>query len=167
MGYASLDRRPRRNLASATPLVPLVVLVAASLAGCGWHGSSADDTERVMIRVEGSDTMVNVAQAWAEQYHRQRPDAIVQVLGGGSGVGIASLIDGNCDMANSSRMMKQEEMDKTQASRGDAAVAARGGVRRHGHLCASVESHLEHFAAGAGGDLWREPFDHAMVAARA
>jgi phosphate transport system substrate-binding protein len=82
----------------------------------------------MMVRVEGSDTMVNVAQAWAEEYHRQRPDVIVQVLGGGSGVGIASLIDGNCDMANSSRMMKKEEMDKTQSSRGDVAVAHEVGL---------------------------------------
>lgn len=72
--------------------------------------------------------MVNVAQAWAEQYHQQRPDMIVQVLGGGSGVGIASLIDGTCDMANSSRTMKPEEETKTRANRGDAAVAHEVGM---------------------------------------
>ena len=67
--------------------------------------------------------MVNVAQAWAEEYHQREPDISVQVLGGGSGVGIASLIDGNCDMANSSRLMKGEELEKTQARRGSPAVA--------------------------------------------
>jgi phosphate transport system substrate-binding protein len=97
-------------------------LASAGLAGCGWLVSRADEASRETIRVEGSDTMVNVAQAWAEEYHQRRPDVAVQVLGGGSGVGIASLIDGNCDMANSSRLMKQEEIDKTQASRGSLAV---------------------------------------------
>ena len=101
-------------------LLSAAVLLPIGLVGCGRSNSG--------IRMEGSDTMVNVAQAWAEQYHRQRPDAIVQVLGGGSGVGIASLIDGNCDMANSSRMMKKEELDKTQSSRGDVAVAHEVGL---------------------------------------
>lgn len=75
-----------------------------------------------MIRVEGSDTMVNLAQAWAETYYARHPEAIVQVLGGGSGVGIASLVDGTCDMANSSRTMKPEERQETQSQRGKPSV---------------------------------------------
>jgi ABC-type phosphate transport system substrate-binding protein len=59
----------------------------------------------------GSDTMVNVAQAWAETYNTQHPDAMVQVSGGGSGVGIARLIDGTCDMANASRTMDEKEKE--------------------------------------------------------
>lgn len=62
--------------------------------------------------------MVNVAQAWAEQYHRSHPEVSVQVLGGGSGVGIASLIDGNCDIANCSRTMKPQEIQKAKNHRG-------------------------------------------------
>ena len=62
--------------------------------------------------------MVNVAQAWAEQYHKKHPEVSVQVLGGGSGVGIASLIEGNCDMANTSRKMKDKEIEKAKAKRG-------------------------------------------------
>ena len=61
--------------------------------------------------------MVNVAQAWAEQYHRGIPRQR-QVLGGGSGVGIASLINGNCDMADTSRKMKPGEIDEAKANRG-------------------------------------------------
>ncbi len=72
------------------------------------------------IRNEGSDTMVNIAEAWAEQYHQEHPQIWVQVLGGGSGVGIASLIDGNCDMANTSRKMKKAELDDAQEKRGAA-----------------------------------------------
>ena len=100
----------------------LCVLVAAA-TGCGGIGASKRGASESMIRVEGSDTMVNVAQAWAEEYRQREPDISVQVLGGGSGVGIASLIDGNCDMANSSRLMKGDELEKTQTRRGSPAVA--------------------------------------------
>jgi len=53
--------------------------------------------------------MVNLAQAWAETYRGKRADVSVQVLGGGSGVGIAALINGTCDMADASRKMKDKE----------------------------------------------------------
>jgi len=62
--------------------------------------------------------MVNVAQAWAETYNLKHPEVSVQVLGGGSGVGIASLIDGNCDLANSSRTIKADEIQKVEAAHG-------------------------------------------------
>jgi phosphate transport system substrate-binding protein len=88
----------------------LAAISALALSGC----TKGKDT----IRVEGSDTMVNVAQAWAEQYSKVRPEISVQVLGGGSGVGIAALIDGNCDMANTSRMMKDKELKAAKAQRG-------------------------------------------------
>ncbi len=107
---------------SPTVVVLLLGLAVAGLAGCGPHTSQGGQPQLSMIRVEGSDTMVNLAQAWAETYNQQRPGVVVQVLGGGSGVGIASLIDGNCDMANSSRLMKPEEIQKTEASRGSKAV---------------------------------------------
>ena len=89
------------------------------LLSCGC-GRPADGS--LAIRNEGSDTMVNIAEAWAEQYHREHPNIRVQVLGGGSGVGIASLIDGNCDMANTSRKMKKAEIDAAQ----EAAAPSRG-----------------------------------------
>ena len=60
--------------------------------------------------MEGSDTMSSVAQAWAEKYHAGHPEALIQVLSPGSGVGIAGLIDGNCDMANASRAMEDKEI---------------------------------------------------------
>jgi len=72
------------------------------------------------LRNEGSDTMVNLAQAWAEEYHRYRPTVKVQVLGGGTGVGIASLIDGNCDLANASRRMKPDELAAAEKNRGQS-----------------------------------------------
>jgi phosphate transport system substrate-binding protein len=72
--------------------------------------------------VEGSDTIVNLAQAWAEQYHRKHTYMSVQVQGGGSGVGIASLTDGNCDMANTSRQITQKEARRIEANRGAKPV---------------------------------------------
>lgn len=87
------------------------------VAGCGTRSSStsgpATDDGETTLRVEGSDTMVNLAQAWAETYHEKRPNVSVQVLGGGSGVGIASLINGTCNMANASRKMKDSEIQST------------------------------------------------------
>ena len=62
--------------------------------------------------------MVNIAQAWAEQYNTRHAEVSVQVLGGGSGVGIASLIEGNCELANTSRKMKDQEIEKAKARHG-------------------------------------------------
>lgn len=93
------------------PILHVLLFALCLSAGCG---KSASDTAQTTIRVEGSDTMVNIAQAWAENYHKKFTSVSIQVLGGGSGVGIASLIDGNCDMANTSRKMKPDEIAKAE-----------------------------------------------------
>jgi phosphate transport system substrate-binding protein len=61
------------------------------------------------ITVKGSDTMVLLAQKWAEVYQNQNPGVAIQVTGGGSGTGIAALINGTCNIANSSRDLKGSE----------------------------------------------------------
>ena len=66
---------------------------------------------RTLIQNKGSDTLVNVAQAWAEAYPKVNPDVAVAVSGGGSGTGIAAMINGTVDIANASRKMKTKEMD--------------------------------------------------------
>lgn len=63
----------------------------------------------LIIQNKGSDTLVNLAQAWAEEYKKVSPKVAVAVSGGGSGTGIAALINGTVDIANSSRAMKEEE----------------------------------------------------------
>jgi len=63
------------------------------------------------IQVKGSDTMVNIGQAWAEKYMEKNPAEFVAVTGGGSGTGISSLISNTCDIAMCSRQMKQKEID--------------------------------------------------------
>jgi phosphate transport system substrate-binding protein len=69
------------------------------------------------VCIEGSDTMVNLAQGWAENYHATHPEAMIQISGGGSGVGIASLIDGNCEIASASRKMKDKEIERVREKR--------------------------------------------------
>jgi phosphate transport system substrate-binding protein len=81
----------------------LAAVFAASCTGGGNGGS------RVLIQDKGSDTLVNVAQAWAETYRRVNPNVAVAVSGGGSGTGFAALINGTVDIANASRKITDEE----------------------------------------------------------
>ena len=64
------------------------------------------------ITIKGSDTMVILAQKWAEQYMKANSNVSIQITGGGSGVGISALINGATDIANSSRAIKKSETDK-------------------------------------------------------
>ena len=76
---------------------------------------------RTLIQNKGSDTLVNVAQAWAEAYQTVNPDVAVAVSGGGSGTGIAAMINGTVDIANASRKMKEKEI-KMAKDRGQEPV---------------------------------------------
>jgi phosphate transport system substrate-binding protein len=66
------------------------------------------------IQIKGSDTMVNLGQAWAEKYMQDHPGDFIAVTGGGSGTGLSSLISGSCDIAMSSREIKEKEKDLAQ-----------------------------------------------------
>lgn len=90
--------------------------IAFLIAGCGGGQNAAPGT--ATIQVKGSDTMVNVAQAWAEAYKAAVPAVDVEVSGGGSGVGIAALERGTIDIACSSRNMKPEEMEQAKRNTG-------------------------------------------------
>jgi phosphate transport system substrate-binding protein len=69
---------------------------------------------RTLIQNKGSDTLVNVAQAWAETYPEVNPEVAVAVSGGGSGTGIAAMINGTVDIANASRKMKDSEIAQAE-----------------------------------------------------
>ena len=69
-------------------LILILTLTAVTLAACGGG------ERRQVIQNKGSDTLVNVAQAWAEAYQAVHPEVVVAVSGGGSGTGIASMING-------------------------------------------------------------------------
>jgi phosphate transport system substrate-binding protein len=77
--------------------------------------SVAAGFSQAKITVKGSDTMVILAQKWAETYMKKNPSCVIQVTGGGSGVGITALINGTTDICNSSRSMKQTEIEKLKA----------------------------------------------------
>ncbi|MES9981587.1 MAG: substrate-binding domain-containing protein, partial [Candidatus Thiodiazotropha sp. 6PLUC5] len=66
--------------------------------------------DRTVIQNKGSDTLVNVAQAWAEEYRDVDSNVAIAVSGGGSGTGIAAMINGTVDIANASRKMKSKEI---------------------------------------------------------
>ena len=85
-------------------LMVLVLTATTALAGCGGG------ERRQVIQNKGSDTLVNVAQAWAEAYQDVIPSVVVAVSGGGSGTGIAALINGTVDIANASRAIKDKEI---------------------------------------------------------
>lgn len=79
------------------------------LAGCTGRAAAAAGNARA-IQDKGSDTMVNLALAWAEAYREVQPEIAIAVTGGGSGTGIAALINGTVDIANASREMKESEI---------------------------------------------------------
>ena len=95
---------------------------AIAFTGCGKSGDSASSggkkAAEVSLQNIGSDTMVNLAQAWAEAYHEVDKNVSVEVSGGGSGIGVAALINGTCDIANSSRKLEKEEEEKATAKYG-------------------------------------------------
>jgi len=97
----------------------LLVGLVWALAGCELQQpTSRDDVIEAAQTVEnkGSDTLVNLALAWAEQYMSLYPDVRISVTGGGSGTGIAAMINGTVDIANASREMKPEEIAAAQAN---------------------------------------------------
>jgi phosphate transport system substrate-binding protein len=86
------------------------------LGGCGDGGASRP--RKTVIQNIGSDTMVNLATAWAEAYASVDPTVSVEVSGGGSGQGIAALLNGSCDLANSSRHLEDKEAAELKARTG-------------------------------------------------
>jgi len=93
----------------------LKTLLAAGLV-CVWQ--TGFGAEKQTIKNIGSDTMVNLAQAWAEAYRKVEPSISVEVSGGGSGIGVAALLNGTCDIANCSRKFEPEEVEKAKGKYG-------------------------------------------------
>ncbi len=102
-----------------------LVVIAILVQGCGKPTTGGN-----AIRVKGSDTMVNLAQAWAEAYMKDHSDANISVTGGGSGTGIAALINGDTDIATASREMEPQEIAQAKAKRLNPQrfIVARDGV---------------------------------------
>lgn len=89
------------------------------LTGCGapqTPAASEAPNPAQTIENKGSDTLVNLALAWAEAYMALHPEVRISVTGGGSGTGIAAMINGTVDIANASRAMKPEEIAAAEAN---------------------------------------------------
>jgi phosphate transport system substrate-binding protein len=99
-------------------IIPLLIIFI--LSGCANQASASpgEGSQELTAYIEnkGSDTIVNLALAWAERYQKLHPELRISVTGGGSGTGIASLINHTTDIANASRMIKPEEIATAQAN---------------------------------------------------
>lgn len=88
------------------------ILYLTAVLACFHQAVFAQD----MVQVKGSDTLINLVQRLAEKYMEKNPGKAVAVTGGGSGTGIAALVNRKCDIADSSRLMKDKEIDSAQAA---------------------------------------------------
>ncbi len=89
--------------------IGFMLVVAVSL-GAGFMPERAFAKKSDSLQIKGSDTMVNLVQGWAEAFMEKNPDDFIAVTGGGSGTGIAALINGTCEVAMSSREIKEKEI---------------------------------------------------------
>jgi phosphate transport system substrate-binding protein len=97
----------------------LLTSLAWPLAACSPRKPAANGNApeaAKTIENKGSDTLVNLALAWAEAYMKLQPEVRISVTGGGSGTGIAAMINGTVDIANASRAMKPEEIAAAEAN---------------------------------------------------
>jgi phosphate transport system substrate-binding protein len=93
------------------------LLSAFILTSCvSSNNSSASNSPANYIQNKGSDTIVNLALAWAEKYQSKYPDVSISVTGGGTGTGIAALVNGTVDIANASRKIKEEEITQAKTN---------------------------------------------------
>ena len=88
----------------------LLMVASLLVVGC----KKKEEFTKTVLSVKGSDTMVNLSQKWAENYMKKNTNASIQVTGGGSGTGVAALLNGTMDIANASRELKQKEYDKAK-----------------------------------------------------
>jgi len=100
--------RPMRSI------VVLALLLTFAVS-CGPASASTVSQPTAYIQNKGSDTIVNLALAWAERYQQEHSNIRISVTGGGSGTGIAALLNGTVDIANASRQISPDEMQQAQA----------------------------------------------------
>jgi phosphate transport system substrate-binding protein len=106
------------NLKWAAVAILAIPLAAGCKRGASDEGKEGAIKGKQSIQNIGSDTMVNLAQAWAEQYAKVVPNVSIEVSGGGTGVGVAALINGTAEVANCSRKLEPEEVEKAKKATG-------------------------------------------------
>jgi phosphate transport system substrate-binding protein len=99
-----------------------VTITVIGLMAAGCAAPPSDQAGQQTITVKGSDTMVPLGQRWAEVYMKEHPDVAIQVTGGGSGTGIAALINGTTQICESSRPITDDEKAKIKSQRNAEAV---------------------------------------------
>lgn len=114
-------------------LLAVILAAVLAVAGCGQNGANSGDggegaVETVQIMIKGSDSEVNMVARLAEEFMNEHQNIVIAVTGGGSGAGIASLIDGDIDIANSSRPMKDSEKEDLKTKQGVEPYAVRFAV---------------------------------------
>lgn len=97
-------------------LISFILLWVSSCGSTNNYSNSASNSPANYVENKGSDTIVNLALAWAETYQSEHPDVSISVTGGGTGTGIAALINGTVDIANASRKIKSEEIDEAKSN---------------------------------------------------
>lgn len=118
MGVIRMLREGKRNVSCLGVYLLVLLVLTVSLTGCSSNTSAETESagESRAIQNKGSDTLVNVALAWAEAYQKVNPSVSIAVTGGGSGTGIAALINGTVDIANASRDIKEDEIEAARAN---------------------------------------------------
>ena len=117
-------KKSSASITGALMLCAALILTAGMLVACGGKagdgavdgGSGESAALSGALTIEGSDTMVNLSQAWAESFMADNPEVMLTVKGGGSGAGIASLLNDTTDFANASRAVKDEEIEQGAAN---------------------------------------------------
>jgi len=104
------------NVARWLVIIGAVVILTACNPGANKNNDGSENGPVRAIQNKGSDTLVNIALAWAETYRNVEPAVDIAVTGGGSGTGIAALINGTVDIANASRPMKENEIEDARAN---------------------------------------------------
>ena len=95
-------------------LLPVTLIL---LSACNPRSNTVQAAENQhIIQNKGSDTLLNLALAWAETYQKVDPSTSIAITGGGTGTGIAALINHTADIANASRLMKEEEIAAAKAN---------------------------------------------------
>jgi phosphate transport system substrate-binding protein len=154
---------PRPGKTTTSVIHVLLALLASSLvlAACAPPGNSEAAPGVRAIENKGSDTMVNLALAWAEAYQQVNADVRLSVTGGGTGTGLAALINGTVDIANASRAIKTEELEKAQANGIEPKefIVARDAIAIITHLSNPVSQlTLQQLSAIYRGEIanWKE-----------
>lgn len=100
----------KKAFKQSVAVLPGIFLLFSSIVFAETHNQ---------IQIKGSDTMVNLGQAWAETFMEANPAALISVTGGGSGTGIAALLNGTCEIAEASREMTAKEYELAKSKKLD------------------------------------------------